>query len=77
MEGIKVLYRVAIALLLSFTKACNSDSKWSNLLQTSGLDSAISKFCRDITVIFFLVLFRNIISSYSSLMNLFESTLHV
>jgi hypothetical protein len=48
MEGVKVLYRVAIAILLSFSKACSSDSKWSNLLETSGLDSAISKFCSDI-----------------------------
>ncbi|XP_035701591.1 GTPase-activating protein skywalker isoform X3 [Folsomia candida] len=52
MEGVKVLYRVALALLLSFTKACGSDSKWSNLVESSGLEIGISKFCSDIATIF-------------------------
>lgn len=50
MEGMKVLYRTTIALLLSFSKTCSSDSTWSNYLESSGLERTISKYCREISV---------------------------
>ncbi|CAG7717920.1 unnamed protein product [Allacma fusca] len=50
MEGTKVLYRVAIALLLSFTKAAGSDSKWAHNLESSGLLASISSFIREIAI---------------------------
>ncbi|ODN04600.1 TBC1 domain family member 24 [Orchesella cincta] len=50
MEGMKVLYRTTIALLLSFTKTCSSDSTWSKYLESAGLESAISKYCREFSM---------------------------
>jgi len=48
MEGMKVLYRVTIAILLSFSKTASSDSTWTKYLEEFGCESAISKFSRDI-----------------------------
>ncbi|KDR15241.1 TBC1 domain family member 24 isoform X3 [Zootermopsis nevadensis] len=50
-EGIKVLYRVAMAILLLFYKhSAPQHSEWMNDILTSGIDSALTKFCKQIPV---------------------------
>lgn len=52
-EGIKVLYRVAMAILVLFNKKSSSPSastEWSLEIQKNGIDAALSKFCKEIPV---------------------------
>lgn len=50
-EGIKVLYRVAMAILLLFYKySAPQHSEWMKEILTSGIDSALTKFCKQIPV---------------------------
>jgi hypothetical protein len=50
-EGIKVLYRVAMAILLLFYKySAPQNSEWMNEILTNGIDSALTKFCKQIPV---------------------------
>ncbi|KAK9510012.1 hypothetical protein O3M35_004887 [Rhynocoris fuscipes] len=50
-EGIKVFYRVAMAILVLFQKhTSNANSTWSKEIQDGGIDSALSKFCSQIPV---------------------------
>lgn len=48
-EGVKVLYRTAMAILLLFQKSSNS-SEWSAEIQKNGVDKALNKFCREMPV---------------------------
>lgn len=51
-EGIKVLYRVALAILILFHKHVqnSSDSEWSSETIKNDIDNAIPKFCKQIPV---------------------------
>jgi hypothetical protein len=50
-EGIKVLYRAAMAILLLFYKhSVRQNSEWMNEILTNGIDSALTKFCKQIPV---------------------------
>ncbi|XP_032664302.1 GTPase-activating protein skywalker isoform X2 [Odontomachus brunneus] len=50
-EGIKVFYRVAMALVLLFYKHSSpQNSEWMNEISKNGIDSALSRFCRQIPV---------------------------
>lgn len=50
-EGIKVFYRVAMAILVLFQKhTSNPNSAWAKEIQDSGIDSALNKFCSQIPV---------------------------
>lgn len=50
-EGIKVLYRVAMAILFLFYKYSSSQSsEWSAELAAQGVDNALTKFCRQMPV---------------------------
>ncbi|XP_011262967.1 TBC1 domain family member 24 isoform X1 [Camponotus floridanus] len=50
-EGIKVFYRVAMAIVLLFYKHSSSQSsEWMNEISRNGIDAALSKFCRQIPV---------------------------
>ncbi|PSN30528.1 hypothetical protein C0J52_25531 [Blattella germanica] len=50
-EGIKVLYRVAMAILLLFYKySAPQNSEWMNEILTNGIDTALNKFCKQIPV---------------------------
>ncbi|KAL1124173.1 hypothetical protein AAG570_001943, partial [Ranatra chinensis] len=50
-EGVKVLYRVAMAILVLFQKhSSNTNSNWYKELQESGIDMALNKFCSQIPV---------------------------
>ena len=50
-EGIKVLYRMEMAILVLFHKhSTNSNSHWAKELQESGVDTALTKFCAQIPV---------------------------
>ncbi|GLV41527.1 skywalker [Carabus blaptoides fortunei] len=50
-EGIKVLYRVAMALLVLFYKSSSSQSsEWNSEILKNGVDSALNKFCRQLPV---------------------------
>ncbi|XP_026293249.1 GTPase-activating protein skywalker isoform X2 [Frankliniella occidentalis] len=50
-EGIKVLYRVAMAILFLFYKYSTSQSsEWSAELAAQGVDNALTKFCRQMPV---------------------------
>lgn len=50
-EGIKVFYRVAMAVILLFHKySSSSNSKWAEEIQKSGIDLALTKFCEQIPV---------------------------
>jgi hypothetical protein len=50
-EGIKVLYRVAMAILLLFYKySAPQHSEWMNEILNNGIDSALTKFCKQIPV---------------------------
>ncbi|XP_014251748.1 TBC1 domain family member 24 isoform X2 [Cimex lectularius] len=50
-EGIKVFYRVAMAILVLFQKHSSSPSStWHKEIQESGVDPALSKFCSQIPV---------------------------
>ncbi|CAB3231463.1 unnamed protein product [Arctia plantaginis] len=47
-EGIKVFYRVALAILILFNKhASNQNSEWYAEATKNGVDHAIDKFCRN------------------------------
>lgn len=47
----QVFYRVAMAIVLLFYKhSSSSSSEWMNEISKNGIDSAISKFCRQIPV---------------------------
>ncbi|KAL0894449.1 hypothetical protein ABMA27_013049 [Loxostege sticticalis] len=47
-EGIKVFYRVALAILILFNKhSTNQNSEWYAEATKSGVDHAIDKFCRN------------------------------
>lgn len=47
-EGIKVFYRVALAILILFNKhASNQNSEWHAEATKNGVDHAIDKFCRN------------------------------
>lgn len=55
-EGIKVLYRVAMAILLLFYKYSTSQSsEWSAELAAQGVDNALTKFCRQMPVSIFCI----------------------
>ncbi|GAB6031291.1 hypothetical protein CHUAL_009090 [Chamberlinius hualienensis] len=50
-EGKKVLYRVAMALIILFTKAvAKGDATLTQEVQRSGIASAFRKFCREINI---------------------------
>ncbi|XP_034936894.1 GTPase-activating protein skywalker isoform X4 [Chelonus insularis] len=50
-EGSKVLYRVAMAIVLLFYKHSSSQtSDWMNEITKNGVDPALTKFCRQIPV---------------------------
>ncbi|XP_074041461.1 GTPase-activating protein skywalker isoform X2 [Leptinotarsa decemlineata] len=50
-EGVKVLYRAAMAILVLFHKSSSSSSsEWLVDIQKNGVDSALTKFCREIPV---------------------------
>lgn len=50
-EGIKVLYRVEMALLILFYKNSSSqNSEWNSEILKNGVESALNKFCRQIPV---------------------------
>jgi hypothetical protein len=50
-EGIKVLYRAAMAILLLFYKySSRQNSEWMSEILTNGIDSALTKFCKQIPV---------------------------
>ncbi|KAG6795658.1 GTPase-activating protein skywalker isoform X1 [Apis laboriosa] len=50
-EGIKVFYRVAMAIVLLFYKHSSlQNSEWMNEISKNGIDAALSKFCRQIPV---------------------------
>ncbi|XP_056645914.1 GTPase-activating protein skywalker isoform X6 [Diorhabda sublineata] len=50
-EGIKVLYRTAMAILILFQKSSTpSSSEWLAEIQKNGIDSALSKFCKECPV---------------------------
>lgn len=50
-EGIKVFYRVAMAIVLQFYKHSSSqNSEWMVEITKNGVDAALSKFCRQIPV---------------------------
>lgn len=46
-EGIKVMYRVAMALLLLFHKTA---SQWNDDILKNGIEVAFNKFCQEIPV---------------------------
>lgn len=50
-EGIKVLYRVALAVLILFHKHTSQDSsEWNSDSIKNDIDNAIPKFCKQIPV---------------------------
>lgn len=50
-EGMKVLYRVAMAILVLFHRQSNgSNSVLAKEIQDNGIDSALAKFCKNIPV---------------------------
>uniref|UniRef100_A0A1Y1NBT4 Rab-GAP TBC domain-containing protein n=1 Tax=Photinus pyralis TaxID=7054 RepID=A0A1Y1NBT4_PHOPY len=50
-EGIKVFYRVAMAILLLFHKSSSSSSsEWMAEIQKNGVDVALIKFCKEMPV---------------------------
>ncbi|XP_063914626.1 GTPase-activating protein skywalker isoform X2 [Zophobas morio] len=50
-EGIKVLYRTAMAILILFHKASSSpSSEWMTEIQRNGIDAALNKFCKEMPV---------------------------
>ncbi|RLU19389.1 hypothetical protein DMN91_007946 [Ooceraea biroi] len=50
-EGIKVFYRIAMAIVLLFYKHSSpQNSEWLNEISKNGIDAALSKFCRQIPV---------------------------
>jgi len=50
-EGIKVLYRVAMAILVLFHKHSSaSGSELASDIQKSGIDAALTKFCKELTI---------------------------
>ncbi|XP_066143731.1 GTPase-activating protein skywalker isoform X3 [Euwallacea fornicatus] len=51
LEGVKVLYRTAMAILLLFHKnSSSSSSEWAAEIQKNGVDFALNKFCREMPV---------------------------
>lgn len=52
-EGIKVFYRIALAILILFNKhatSSSSDSEWNSENLKNDIDNALPKFCRNIPV---------------------------
>lgn len=50
-EGIKVFYRIAMAIVLLFHKHSSlQNSEWMSEILKNGIDAALSKFCRQIPV---------------------------
>ncbi|XP_077296921.1 GTPase-activating protein skywalker isoform X4 [Arctopsyche grandis] len=50
-EGIKVFYRVAMAVIILFHKfSTNQSSEWMNEVTKNGVENALTKFCKDIPV---------------------------
>ncbi|KAF2905829.1 hypothetical protein ILUMI_00335 [Ignelater luminosus] len=50
-EGIKVFYRVAMAILILFHKSSSSsNSEWMAEIQKNGVDLALNKFCKEMPV---------------------------
>mgnify|MGYP007016995484 CR=1 FL=1 len=50
-EGIKVLYRIALAILLLFHKYSSpANSKWMTEIHKSGMEVTLYKFCKEIPV---------------------------
>ncbi|XP_050302931.1 LOW QUALITY PROTEIN: GTPase-activating protein skywalker [Anthonomus grandis grandis] len=50
-EGVKVLYRTAMAILLLFHKCSSANAaEWSAEIQKNGIDLALNKFCREMPV---------------------------
>ncbi|XP_017784438.1 PREDICTED: TBC1 domain family member 24 isoform X1 [Nicrophorus vespilloides] len=50
-EGIKVLYRVAMAILVLFHKHTSTNGfDWTSYIQKNGIDDALNKFCREMTL---------------------------
>lgn len=50
-EGIKVLYRVAMAIMQLFYKhSASPNSDWMKEISDHGIDAALNKFCRQIPV---------------------------
>jgi TBC1 domain family member 24 len=50
-EGIKVFYRVALAILILFHKhTSQNSSEWSSDSLRNDIDNAIPKFCKQIPV---------------------------
>ena len=50
-EGIKVFYRAAMAILLLFYKySAPQASEWMNEILNNGIDTALTKFCKQMPV---------------------------
>ncbi|CAH0557276.1 unnamed protein product [Brassicogethes aeneus] len=50
-EGIKVFYRMAMAILILFQKSSSSSSsEWLAEIQKNGIDGALNKFCKEMPV---------------------------
>ncbi|XP_068903172.1 GTPase-activating protein skywalker isoform X4 [Tenebrio molitor] len=50
-EGIKVLYRTVMAILVLFHKSSSSpSSEWLMEIQKNGIDAALNKFCKEMPV---------------------------
>lgn len=50
-EGIKVFYRISMAILVLFQKYTSDvNSRWSKEIQENGIDSALHSFCSEIPV---------------------------
>lgn len=49
-EGIKVLYRVSLAILILFHKHTQNSSEWNSDSIKNDIDNAIPKFCKQIPV---------------------------
>lgn len=51
-EGIKVFYRVGLAVLILFQKSISSgnNSEWSNETVKEDIDNALTRFCKSMPV---------------------------
>ncbi len=51
-EGIKVMYRVAMAILQLFHKhSASQNSHWNQQMQSQGVEATLMSFCKQIPVI--------------------------
>lgn len=69
-EGIKILYRVSMAILQLFYKySTSNNSIWAQEINNHGVDVALMNFCRQMPVIdltpMVLILFRFMLSLFT------------